>query len=161
MKPLTTYAGAVAHLLSLGQELKAAKFGLENITRLAEALDHPEQACPSVLVAGTNGKGSTAAMLESVLRAAGRRTGLYTSPHLARINERIRVAGEEISDGEFAAAFAAVQAAIERMLAAGALEKHPSFFECLTALAWEHFRRAACEILLLEVGMGGDRKSVV
>ena len=153
--PTIDYSGAVTHLLSLGLELKAGKFGLANITRLAAALHHPEQACPSVLVAGTNGKGSTAAMLEAVLRAAGFRTGLYTSPHLASINERIRVAGEKITDNDFAAAFAAVQEVIERLLAAGDLEKHPSFFECLTALAWEHFRRAGCQIQILEVGMGG------
>lgn len=154
-QPIADYSAAVTHLLSLGLELKAGKFGLQNISRLAEALGHPEGASPSVLLAGTNGKGSTAAMLDAVLRAAGYRTGLYTSPHLVRINERIRVAGEQISDREFASCFAFLRAIIERLLASGALEKHPSFFECLTALAWEHFRRAGCEMLVLEVGMGG------
>ncbi len=149
------YQAAVAQLLSLGQELKGLKFDLENISRLTEALDHPEEACPSVLVAGTNGKGSTVAMLDAVLRAAGYRTGLYTSPHLARVNERIRVDGTEIFDEEFASCFAAVERAVERLLANGTLERHPSFFECLTVMAWEHFRRSGCQIVLLEVGMGG------
>ncbi len=149
------YQAAVAHLLSLGLELKAGKFGLENITRLAAALNHPERSCPAVLIAGTNGKGSTAAMTESVLRAAGYRTGLYTSPHLVRINERIRVDSEEISDHEFAACCNRVHEAVERLLANGELEKHPSFFECLTALAFLHFQDTACQIVVLEVGMGG------
>ena len=98
-----TYAAAVSYLLSVGQELRGVKFDLANISRLVEELGHPERAWPSVHIAGTNGKGSVAAMLEAVLRRAGYRTGLYTSPHLVRINERIRVAGEEISDGDFAA----------------------------------------------------------
>ena len=84
-----THQAAVAHLLSLGPEMKAGKFGLEGITRLAAALGDPQFATPAVLIAGTNGKGSTAAMLENCLRSSGYRTGLYTSPHLARINERI------------------------------------------------------------------------
>jgi len=149
------YPAAVAHLLSLGLELKAGKFGLESITRLAAALNHPERSCPAVLIAGTNGKGSTAAMTEAVLRAAGYRTGLYPSPHLVRINERIRVDGEEISDQEFAHCCNRVHEAVERLLANGELEKHPSFFECLTALAFLHFQDTACQIVVLEVGMGG------
>jgi dihydrofolate synthase/folylpolyglutamate synthase len=149
------YPAAVAHLLSLGLELKAGKFGLENITRLAAALGHPERSAPAVLIAGTNGKGSTAAMTEAVLRTAGYRTGLYTSPHLVRINERVRVDGEEIGDGEFAACCNRVHQAVERLLANGELEKHPSFFESLTALAFLHFQESACQIAVLEVGMGG------
>ena len=95
---------SVRYLLSLGRELaaptqaSAAKFNLENITILANSLGHPERKYPSIHIAGTNGKGSTAAFLESILRQAGLRTGLYTSPHLERINERIRVNGEEITD---------------------------------------------------------------
>ncbi len=150
-----TYAAAVSYLLSVGQELRGIKFDLANISRLVEELGHPERAWQSVHIAGTNGKGSVAAMLEAVLRRAGCRTGLYTSPHLVRINERIRVAGEEISDGDLAAVFADALAAVERLLAAGALPGHPSFFECLTAIGFEHFRRARCEIVALEVGMGG------
>src|SRR5580700_11254740 len=105
------YEAAVRYLLSLGRELAAptqaaaAKFDLENITVLAERLGRPDRAYPSVHVAGTNGKGSTAAFLESILRRAGFRTGLNTSPHLEKINERIRVNGEEIGDEAFAEAF--------------------------------------------------------
>src|SRR5438045_8991010 len=105
------YEAAVRYLLSLGRELAAptqaaiAKFDLENITLLAERLGRPDRAYPSAHIAGTNGKGSTAAFLESILRQAGYRTGLYTSPHLERLNERIRVNGEEISHVAFAASF--------------------------------------------------------
>src|SRR5216684_8085291 len=102
---------SVRYLLSLGRELaaptqaSAAKFNLENITILANRLGHPEQKYPSVHIAGTNGKGSTAAFLESILRHAGYHTGLYTSPHLERINERMRVDGQEIPDTSFASVF--------------------------------------------------------
>src|SRR6267378_253288 len=118
---------SVRYLLSLGRELAAptqaaaAKFNLENITILAKSLGHPEQKYPSVHIAGTNGKGSTAAFLESILRHAGYRTGLYTSPHLERINERIRVNSEEIPDAEFAADFSLIYQKIEELLANGAL----------------------------------------
>src|SRR5271169_5262983 len=110
-----TYDQAVRYLLTLGRELaspqqaRAAKFDLENITALAERLGRPERAFPSVHVAGTNGKGSTAAMLASILRAAGLRAGLYTSPHLLRINERIRLDDADIADSDFADTFARVQ----------------------------------------------------
>src|SRR6202795_4591271 len=102
------YQAGVGYLLSLGRELAApaqaaaAKFDLENITILAERLGRPDRAYPTAHIAGTNGKGSTAAFLESILRHAGFPTGLNTSPHLERINERIRVSGEEISDDAFA-----------------------------------------------------------
>jgi dihydrofolate synthase/folylpolyglutamate synthase len=150
-----TYEAAVRTLLSLGAEMKAGKFGLEGITRLVAALGDPQLASPAILIAGTNGKGSTAAMLEAVLRESGYRTGLYTSPHLARINERIRVNGEDISDVDFGAAFGVVSEAIERLLASGDLPKHPSFFECVTAMGWVYFREQHCQIQVLEVGLGG------
>src|SRR5438270_589270 len=117
------YAAAVRYLLSLGRELAAstqaaaAKFDLENITVLAERLGRPDRAYPSVHIAGTNGKGSTAAFLESILRTAGFRTGLNTSPHLERINERIRVGGEEISDDAFAETLTRIASLIEELLA--------------------------------------------
>jgi len=155
------YDDAVRYLLSLGRELaspqqaRATKFGLENIRALAEHLGHPERRYPSAHIAGTNGKGSTAAMLASILEAAGLRTGLYTSPHLARINERIRIAGREISDDDFAAAFGRVRRAIEEMLASGALAAHPTFFECVTAIAFDEFARARVDFAVFEVGMGG------
>src|SRR6266404_1327496 len=156
-----TYEESVRYLLTLGRELasprqaSATKFDLFNITILCEHLGHPERAFQSVHVAGTNGKGSTAAMMESVLRAAGLRTGLYTSPHLERINERVRINGKEISDGDFAAAFTRLHEVIEASLAAGLLTAHPTFFECVTALAFDFFASAGVEFAVCEVGMGG------
>src|SRR6201996_9511807 len=131
------YEAAVRYLLSLGRELaaptqaSAAKFDLENITVLAERLGRPDRAYPSAHIAGTNGKGSTAAFLESILRQAGFRTGLNTSPHLEKINERIRVAGEAISDNDFAKTLTRIQALIEELLASGRLRAHPTYFECV------------------------------
>jgi dihydrofolate synthase / folylpolyglutamate synthase len=156
-----TYEESVRYLLGLGRELasprqaSAMKFDLTGITTLCEHLGQPQRAFESVHVAGTNGKGSTAAMIDSILRAAGLRTGLYTSPHLERINERIRLDGREISDADFAATFTRLQAAIEELLAAGRLAAHPTFFECMTALAFEYFAKAGAEFAVCEVGMGG------
>jgi len=156
-----TYQESVQYLLSLGRELaspqqaSAAKFDLKNITVLCERLGQPQREFQSVHVAGTNGKGSTSAMLDSILRAAGLRTGLYTSPHLERINERIRVDGKEISDEEFAAVFTRVRQAIEELLAAGRLAAHPTFFECVTAVAFVYFAEAKAEFAVCETGMGG------
>src|SRR5208282_82776 len=155
------YEAAVRYLLSLGRELAAptqaaaAKFDLENITILAERLGRPDRAYPSVHIAGTNGKGSTAAFLESILRCAGFRTGLNTSPHLEKINERIRVNGEEISDEAFAETFTRIQALNEELLAAGKLRAHPTYFECVTAMAFEYFARARVDFGVFEVGLGG------
>src|SRR5271163_602587 len=131
-----SYSEALRYLYALGRELasprqaRVQKFDLQNISTLAELMQHPERRSPCVQIAGTNGKGSTAAMLESILRAAGLRTGLYTSPHLERINERIRVDGEPIADDEFAASFDRVRQIIESAMASGALAAHPTFFEC-------------------------------
>jgi dihydrofolate synthase/folylpolyglutamate synthase len=156
-----TYEESVRYLLTLGRELASpqqasvTKFDLANITTLCERLGQPQSSFQSVHIAGTNGKGSTAAMLESILRAAGLRTGLYTSPHLERINERIRLDGREISDADFAATFTRIHKMIEELLAAGKLAAHPTFFECVTALAFEFFARAGAEFAVCEVGMGG------
>jgi dihydrofolate synthase / folylpolyglutamate synthase len=155
------YDAAVRYLLSLGRELAAptqaaaAKFDLENISVLTERLGRPDRAYPSVHIAGTNGKGSTAAFLESILRHAGFRSGLNTSPHLERINERIRVDGQEISDADFAQTLTRIQGLIEELLAAGKLRAHPTYFECVTAMAFEHFARARVEFGVFEVGLGG------
>ena len=155
------YESAVRYLLSLGRELgaptqaTAAKFNLENITVLMERLGRPDRTYPIVHIAGTNGKGSTAAFLESILRAAGFRTGLNTSPHLERINERIRINGDEVSDQIFAETFTRVQEVIEELLAAGRLQAHPTYFECVTALAFEVFARERVEFAVVEVGLGG------
>jgi dihydrofolate synthase / folylpolyglutamate synthase len=155
------YDAAVRYLLTLGRELAAptqvtaAKFDLENITVLAERLGRPERAYPSAHIAGTNGKGSTAAFLESILRHAGFRTGLYTSPHLERINERIRVNGQEIGDDAFVETLARVLALVEELLARGELRAHPTYFECVTAMAFQYFARTRIEFGVFEVGLGG------
>lgn len=155
------YEAAVRYLLTLGKELAAptqaaaAKFDLENITVLAERLGRPDRAYPTVHIAGTNGKGSTAAFLESILRQAGFRTGLNTSPHLERINERIRINGKEINDEVFAETFTRLQGVIEELLATHKLRAHPTYFECVTALAFEAFARERVEFGVFEVGLGG------
>jgi dihydrofolate synthase / folylpolyglutamate synthase len=155
------YASAVRYLLSLGRELAAptqaaaAKFDLENTTILLERLGRPDRAYPTIHIAGTNGKGSTAAFVESILRQSGFRTGLNTSPHLERINERFRVNGEEISDDQFAEAFTRIHSVIEELLADGKLRAHPTYFECVTALAFEVFARQRVEFAIIEVGLGG------
>jgi dihydrofolate synthase/folylpolyglutamate synthase len=108
-----------------------------------------------VLIAGTNGKGSTAATLASIVQAAGYRTGLYTSPHLLRPNERIQINQEPISDAEFAMTYGHVKEAALELVERGELPWHPSFFEMLTAMAFEHFAAVGVELAVLEVGMGG------
>ncbi len=157
-----TYEAAVERLLSLAPELwthkgqkPSRKFDLEHMRVLTEALGHPERRFPSVIVAGTNGKGSTSATLASILRAAGYRTGLYTSPHLVRVNERIAIDGEMISDAEFAEIHSRIDDISESLVRAGKLDQHPSFFETLTAMAFEYFASAGIQIAILEVGIGG------
>ncbi|MGC2621183.1 MAG: bifunctional folylpolyglutamate synthase/dihydrofolate synthase, partial [Acidobacteriaceae bacterium] len=139
------------------------KFRIEEMHTLVEALGHPERRFPAILIAGTNGKGSTAATLAAILQAAGLRTGLYTSPHLARVNERIRIDGQLISDDDFARHYFHVDDCANRLVAAGQLPASPSFFEALTALAFEAFADAHIDIAILEVGMGGrlDATNVV
>jgi dihydrofolate synthase / folylpolyglutamate synthase len=161
-----SYETAVASMFALGHELAQTpsnKFDLAHMRVLLGAMDHPERAFPSVLIAGTNGKGSTAATLASILRASGLKTGLYTSPHLVRINERIRVNGEAISDDDFARLHGEVDRIAERLVAQGELPWHPSFFEMMTAFAFRLFARERVEIAVLEVGMGGrlDATNVV
>ncbi len=153
-----SYETAVASLFALGHELAHTplhKFDLVHMRALLEGMSHPERAFPSVLIAGTNGKGSTAATLTSILRASGLKTALYTSPHLIRINERIRVNGDEISDDDFARLHGEVDGVAERLVEQGKLPWHPSFFEMMTAIAFSHFARERVDIAVLEVGMGG------
>ena len=117
-----SYETAVASMFALGHELAhtpSYKFDLAHMRLLLEALGHPEQAFPSVLIAGTNGKGSTAATLASILRASGLNTGLYTSPHLVRVNERIQINGAEIRDDEFARLHGEVDLVAERLVGDG------------------------------------------
>ncbi len=131
------------------------KLGLENIAALLAALSHPEQSWPAVHVAGTNGKGSVTAMVERGLRAAGHRTGRYTSPHLDRIEERMAIDGEPVDAQLFDRLAADVLAIVDRLLREGGLEAPPTFFEATTAMAFELFRRARVSVAVVEVGLGG------
>jgi dihydrofolate synthase/folylpolyglutamate synthase len=149
------YAEALDFLAALGLEMWRAKLGLDAIATLLKALGEPQQKYPTAIVAGTNGKGSTSAILASILQKAGYRTGLYTSPHLIRVNERIRVDDREISDEDFARRLTEVREVAERLFAHRQLEHLPSFFEYLTAVAFWHFARAGVNFAVLEVGMGG------
>ena len=156
-----SYQSAIDHLAAMAPELAVQtgqtrrKFSLEEVGTLLAALDNPQRTFPSVLIAGTNGKGSTASTLASILTASGLRTGLYTSPHLSRPNERIRIDGAEISDTDFAERFFRVRAVAQKLVEHGKLAQPPSFFETLTAMAFLHFSEPAIEIAVLEVGMGG------
>ncbi len=177
---MPTTPAPIARLLSLGGELAPPspgqprrKFDLSHMRTLLDALGSPQQGFASVLIAGTNGKGSTAATLASILQAAGHRTGLYTSPHLERPNERIRIDCDAISDQALAARFEQVEATAAQLVAAGHLPHTPSFFETVTAIAFLHFAaplgseqadpHRAAEIAILEVGLGGrlDATNVV
>lgn len=153
-------------MFALGHELAhtpSQKFDLAHMRVLLEALEHPERKFPSVLIAGTNGKGSTAATLAAILQASGYKTGLYTSPHLVRMNERVRIDGAAISDDDFAGIHDLVDRTAERLVSENELPWHPSFFEMLTAIAFEYFAREKVAIGVLEVGMGGrlDATNVV
>jgi dihydrofolate synthase/folylpolyglutamate synthase len=153
-------------MFALGHELAQTpshKFDLAHMRVLLEALEHPEKKFPAVLIAGTNGKGSTAATLASILQTSGYKTGLYTSPHLVRINERVRINGAAIGDNEFALIHDLVDRTAERLVTESELPRHPSFFEMLTAIAFEYFSRERIHIAILEVGMGGrlDATNVV
>ena len=135
------------------KELGAKKNGLDNITELLKRLGNPEALFPSVHVAGTNGKGSTCAMLDSILRAAGYRTGLYTSPYLERFTERIRLSGREIAQAEFASLATEVSAAAEGMVSHGLAR--PTFFELVTACCFLYYGRHKPDIAVIETGLGG------
>nr|MBA3949554.1 bifunctional folylpolyglutamate synthase/dihydrofolate synthase [Acidobacteriota bacterium] len=134
-------------LLSL--ETLGIKLGLDNIRRLLADLDRPDRAFHAIVIAGTNGKGSVTAMLERALRAAGWRTGRYTSPHLVSINERFAIDGQAVSDEALRAGAEAVRRAALRM------DPLPTFFEATTALACELFRTAGVDVAVMEVGLGG------
>jgi dihydrofolate synthase/folylpolyglutamate synthase len=157
------YSESVRFLYSLGNEIQTAKFGLDRITHLLKALGDPQRTGRFIHVAGTNGKGSTCAMIEAGLRAAGVRTGLYTSPHLIEPTERIQIAGRPVSEVQFAEVFTEVHETSERMLATGDLDLHPTYFETVTAMAFLLFARERVDIVVLEVGMGGrlDATNVV
>lgn len=164
-----SYAAAIDQLNAMAPELHTRpgtprrKFSLEQVRTLLHALGDPQLAFRSVLIAGTNGKGSTASTLASILTAAGLRTGLYTSPHLERPNERIRLDRTEISDDAFAALYFQVQDVAQRLVSSGQLPQDPSYFEILTAQAFLYFAERKVNIAVLEVGMGGrlDATNVV
>jgi dihydrofolate synthase/folylpolyglutamate synthase len=157
-----SYAAAIDHLYALGHELAQStpatprrKFDLAHMRALMDALGDPQTTFPSVLIAGTNGKGSTAATLASILTAAGYRTALYTSPHLVRVNERIQIDGHPISDDDFARLYFHVDDTAQRLVQQARLPHHPSFFEVLTALAFLYYAEQKIDIAILEVGLGG------
>jgi dihydrofolate synthase/folylpolyglutamate synthase len=160
-----TYEQAIEKLAALGPEMRVTatgaprKFSLDHIRALLTELGGPQTRFKSVLIAGTNGKGSTAATLASIANAAGIRTGLYTSPHLERVNERVKVSDGErladIPDEAFGACFARVDAAAEKLVASGVLPYMPSYFEVVTALAFCWFADCGVELAVLEVGLGG------
>ncbi len=164
-----SYAAAIDQLNALAPELYGKpgeprrKFSLAEVHTLLEAVRNPQLSFPSILIAGTNGKGSTASTLASILSAAGLHCGLYTSPHLEKPNERIRVSREEIADDAFARLYFRVHDAAQDLVLAGRLPQLPSYFEILTALAFLYFAESRIEIAVLEVGMGGrlDATNVV
>ncbi|HVF21598.1 MAG TPA: folylpolyglutamate synthase/dihydrofolate synthase family protein [Pyrinomonadaceae bacterium] len=146
---------AVQYLLGLGHETLTIKLGLRNTELLLQALNNPERAFLSVQIAGTNGKGSTAAMLDSICRAAGIKTGLYTSPHLVSITERIRINGSEISPEDFARHATTVRTVAEELRDRRQIDALPTFFEHVTAIALLAFREAGVAVAILETGLGG------
>ena len=158
-----TCADTVRYLFSLGPELKTIKWDLERMHLLLAELGDPQEGLRYIHVAGTNGKGSVCAMLDSSLRTAGYRTGLYTSPHLVDARERIRIDGKWLPEHAWVDAFEKVYAAAERLLACGTVDSHPSFFETLTAMAFVAFQDAGTDVVVLETGLGGrlDATNVV
>ncbi|MDX6499669.1 MAG: dihydrofolate synthase / folylpolyglutamate synthase [Blastocatellia bacterium] len=146
---------ALSYLLSLGHETLTIKLGLRNTETLLAALGDPHKGFPSVQIAGTNGKGSTAVTLDSICRAAGIRTGLFTSPHLISITERIKINGAEISESDFATLTGQVKTTAEELIKQGRLDTLPTFFEQVTAISLLAFREAKVELAILETGMGG------
>lgn len=148
---MMTYMEALSYIHSVNW--RGSKLGLERTRELLEQLGNPEKNLRFVHIAGTNGKGSTAAMLASILKAAGYRTGLYTSPFIDRFNERMQINGEPIPDDELAALTEEIRPYADAMADA------PTEFELITALAMRYFARHQCEIVVLEVGMGGELDS--
>ncbi len=146
---------ALEYLLRLGHETLTLKFGLENTTTLLEALGQPHRRFPKVQIAGTNGKGSTAIMLESICRAASIKTGTYTSPHLQKITERIRIDSNDISEDAFARLTTQVSQTAAQLVEQHKLETLPTFFEHVTAIALLAFAESRVELAILETGLGG------
>jgi dihydrofolate synthase/folylpolyglutamate synthase len=158
-----TFEDSLRFLYSLGHELKTVKWDLDRIVSLLDAIGGPHKSGRFIHVAGTNGKGSTCAMIASALRVSGYRTGFYSSPHLVDPRERIQIEGELITEKEWVEAFDVVHAAAEDLLARELIDAHPSFFETMTAMAFHAFARAALDVVVLETGLGGrlDATNVV
>ena len=152
---------SIDYLFSLEQY--GIKLGLDNIRILCEALGHPERGFTSIVIAGTNGKGSVAAMVDSALRSAGYMTGRFTSPHLVRVEERFAVGGRPVTQAVLAGETGRLRRIIEQLLSTGRLTAPPTFFEATTAIALSLFREAGGQVAVLEVGMGGrfDATNVV
>jgi len=148
----TDYAAVTEYLFGL--KAHGAKFGIDRMTLLAAALGHPERAVPCIHIAGTNGKGSVAAMLDAILHAAGWRTGLYTSPHLVKLGERVQTERHVLTE-EAITAYTRELRPVAEKLAAVSADDHPSFFEFMTAMAFLQFARKRCDVSVIEVGMGG------
>jgi dihydrofolate synthase / folylpolyglutamate synthase len=149
------FDAALRYLLGLGHETLALKLGLTTTELVLNSLEDPQKAYPSVQIAGTNGKGSTAVMLDTICRAAGLRTGLFTSPHLINITERIRIEGREISQGDFAELATLVRGSAEHLVDDAQLSAPPTFFEQITAIALLAFAQARVDLAILETGLGG------
>lgn len=149
------FAEAEKYLYSLGNEVETMKLGLENIGRLLHALGEPHTKYFKVQVAGTNGKGSVCAFVDSICLEAGIGTGLYTSPHLVSITERVRIGGVDIDEAEFARLATQVRTVSEDLAVQGVLERVPTFFEQVTAIALLAFAEAGVELAILETGLGG------
>jgi dihydrofolate synthase/folylpolyglutamate synthase len=149
------YTQTIQYLYSLGHETLAIKLGLETVRMLARACQEPQRKYPAIHIAGTNGKGSTAAMMEAILRAAGFHAGLFTSPHLVSITERIRVSGVEITQNDFARLASEVRVTSERLIAEGLFEYPPTFFEQVTMIAFLYLAQHKVDMAVLEVGLGG------
>jgi dihydrofolate synthase/folylpolyglutamate synthase len=143
------------YLLNLGYELSVKKFGLENTIKLLAALGNPERKFLKIQVAGTNGKGSTCAFLDAICVAAGIKTGLYTSPHLVSITERIKINGEEINEEDFAQHATKIRNISEKLFESGELAALPTYFEQVTAISLSAFEAAKIELAILETGLGG------
>jgi dihydrofolate synthase/folylpolyglutamate synthase len=150
-----TYPDSVQYLYALGNEIKAAKLGLERIEMLLRMLGNPHKTFKSIHVAGTNGKGSTCAMIEAGLRGNRVRTGLYTSPHLVSPTERIKINGQAIDEDLFADAFNYVHKEAEELVEAGRIDMHPTYFETVTAMAFCIFKLLKVDTAVIEVGLGG------
>ena len=149
------FAESESYLLSLGNEVSAMKLGLENIRKLLHAIGDPQNNYLKVQVAGTNGKGSVCAFLNSICVTAGIRTGMYTSPHLVSMTERVKISGDDIAEEDFARLATQVREISEKLVASGDLENVPTYFEQVTAIGLLAFAEAKVELGILETGLGG------